>query len=101
MTTRKPVRSRICRWSLAVVGAAYVFALGVYVIGAFGLCGQIRSPLAGVFLIPLGLPWNLAIDSLPEATWPWLAAAAPLINLGILATLCCFPGFGRQPRSSD
>ena len=88
MTRRKPAPSRICRWSVAILGAAYAFALAVYLIGEFGLFGQIRTPLAGVFLVPLGLPWNRAIDSLPEATWPWLAAAAPLINLGILATLC-------------
>lgn len=82
--------SRICRWSVVVLGAAYAFALAIYLIGTFGLFGQVRDPLAGVFLVPLGLPWNRAIDSLPEATWPWLAAAAPLINLGILATLCRF-----------
>jgi hypothetical protein len=51
-----------------------------------------------VLLVPLGLPWNRAIDSLPEATWPGLSAVAPLINLGILAALCRFLGF-RRPSS--
>jgi hypothetical protein len=57
-----------------------VAAVGLWGIGTFGLLGSERGPLAGVFLVPLGLPWNLLIDAFPEPWWPWLAAAAPLIN---------------------
>lgn len=38
------------------------------------------TPLAGVFLIPLGLPWNLPIDPFPEALYSWLAAGAARLN---------------------
>lgn len=70
--------------------ALYAVALMVWLVGTFGLFGQPTDPLSGVFLIPLGLPWNKFIDSLPEPFWPWLAAAAPLINCGILLFLCRF-----------
>ena len=43
--------------------------------GTFGLFGTERDPLAGVFLLPLGLPWVLAIDLFPEPLWPWLTVA--------------------------
>lgn len=62
----------------------YVFALVLLAVGTFGLFGQERDPLSGVFLVPLGLPWNLALDWASEAARPWLAAAAPLLNLGLL-----------------
>jgi hypothetical protein len=88
MTCHPALLSRICKWFIAIIGAAYLFALALYLMGTFGLFGQGRDPLAGVFLVPLGLPWNLAIDLLPEITWPWLGAAAPLINLDLLASLC-------------
>lgn len=93
MTGCKPLSARICGWAVALFAAAYAFAVAVFLIGELGLFGQDRDPLAGVFLVPLGLPWNRAIDSLPETSWPWLAAAAPLTNLGILAALCRFLRF--------
>ena len=88
MARRQVLPIQICRGFAVVFGIAYAIALGVYLTGEFGLLGQTRGPLAGIYLIPLGLPWNLAIDSLPEPTWPWLAAAAPLINLGLIVLLC-------------
>jgi hypothetical protein len=33
--------------------------------------------------VPLGLPWNHMIDVFPEPFWPWLGAAAPLVNIAI------------------
>lgn len=78
----------ICRWLIGVFAVAYVAALAIYLIAEFGLFGQPRDPLGGVFLIPLGLPWNLLVDRAPEVLWPWLAAAAPAINLLLLAALC-------------
>jgi hypothetical protein len=36
----------------------YVLALGLFVVGTFGLFGSPSGPLADVFLMPLGLPWN-------------------------------------------
>ncbi|MCT4371520.1 hypothetical protein CLG85_014810 [Yangia mangrovi] len=71
-------------WALVL---AYVVALGAYLLGQFGLFGTPKDPLAGVFLIPLGLPWNRMIDVFPETSWPWLAALAPLLNILLVALL--------------
>jgi hypothetical protein len=80
----RPDADRICRWALWTFGAAYFAALALYGIGERGLFGQPRDPLAGVFLVLLGLPWNRAVDLAPEPLWPWLAAAAPALNLLLL-----------------
>jgi hypothetical protein len=78
----------ICRTVAATVAVLYAVALGLFAIGAWGLFGQPRDPLAAVFLLPLGLPWNRMLDPFPAAWVPWLVAAAPIVNLAILATLC-------------
>ncbi|WP_082181786.1 hypothetical protein [Aestuariivita boseongensis] len=57
-------------------------------IGTYGLFGQEQDPLSGVFLLPLGLPWVLLLDGLPEPLLPWSAILAPLLNLAILILLC-------------
>ena len=85
--SEEPV-TRVCRWSVRAFALAYVGALGLYAIGTLGLFGQSRDPLAGVFLVPLGLPWNRVVDLAPEPLWPWLAAAAPALNLALLAAAC-------------
>jgi drug/metabolite transporter superfamily protein YnfA len=79
---------RVCGVVAAVFAVAYAFALAVLLIGTFGLFGAERDPLSGVYLIPLGLPWNRMIDPFPEWLWPWLGAAAPLVNLAILLLVC-------------
>lgn len=66
----------------------YLVALVLLLIGTFGLFGQERDPLAGVFLVPLGLPWVVWMDGLPDALLPWVGIFAPLINLAVLALLC-------------
>lgn len=76
--------NRACRWGVRLFAAAYAAALLLYAIGTLGLFGQPRDPLAGVFLVPLGWPWNRAVDTAPEPWWPGLAAAAPLLNLLLL-----------------
>lgn len=78
----------ICKWVVRIVGVLYLVALALLLIGTFGLFGQERDPLSGIFLLPLGLPWNLFVDLAPEPAWPWLAAASPLVNLLILVGLC-------------
>ncbi|TCO71557.1 hypothetical protein [Rhodovulum euryhalinum] len=80
--------TRAC--TIVTVGFAllYLVALGLFAVGTLGLFGAERDPLAGVFLIPLGLPWNRLVDTFPEPLWPWLAAAAPLLNVAILTALC-------------
>ncbi len=79
---------RACHLVWWVLLAFYLLALGVFAIGTFGLFGEARDPLSGVFLIPLGLPWNLLVDVFPEPLWPWLAAAAPVLNLVLLRLIC-------------
>jgi hypothetical protein len=78
----------ICQIAVAVLLLAYVAALALLLIGTFGLFGQERDPLSGVFLMPLGLPWNQWLDVFPDAMRPWLAALAPVVNLAILKFLC-------------
>ncbi len=78
----------MCRIIVRIFGALYLVALVLLLVGTFGLFGSERDPLSGVFLMPLGLPWNQLIASAPESTLPWIAALAPLVNLGILSALC-------------
>ena len=76
--------------SLAVIAFSvlYALAVGLFIIGTFGHFGSPSGPLAGVFLVPLGLPWNLVLDVFPEPLWPTLAALAPALNLIILVLIC-------------
>lgn len=78
----------VCRTVLAILALLYITALILFVIGTFGLFGSPQGPLAGVFLVPVGLPWNLMLDGVPEGARPWLAALAPLLNLVVLLALC-------------
>lgn len=71
-------------WAIRIAWVLYLVALALLLIGTFGLFGQERDPLAGVFLVPLGLPWILWIDALPEALKLWAAILAPLLNIAIL-----------------
>ena len=67
--------------------AAYVFALGIFLISVFGLFGTERDPLSGIFLIPLGLPWIRLHDVFGEGLRPWLAILAPAFNILLLLAL--------------
>lgn len=77
-----------CKWLIGIVGVLYLVALTLLLIGTFGLFGQERDPLAGVFLMPLGLPWVLWFDGVAEGFKPWVAILAPALNLVILASAC-------------
>jgi len=87
----------MCRVIIWVFALLYAFAVALLLIGTFGLFGNERDPLSGVFLIPLGLPWNLLVELAPEALWPWLAALAPAVNLVLLWVLCRYLRSGRAP----
>ena len=80
--------SRVCRFLLFGFLLLYLAALALLAIGTFGLFGSERGPLAGVFLVPLGLPWILLIDFFPDALHPWLGAGAPLANLFAIWLVC-------------
>ena len=81
-------RARLCRWIVTAFAVLYAVALGLLAIGTFGLLGQARDPLSGVFLLPLGLPWTLLGGAILTDPPPWLLVAAPLLNLLILAAAC-------------
>lgn len=75
--------TRVVTWILGFFLLLYAAALLLLAIGTYGWFGQERDPLSGVFLLPLGLPWNLLADRLGI---PGTAAAllAPLVNAAIL-----------------
>jgi len=74
------------RWAFWIFLALYVAAFFLFLVGTYGWFGSERDPLAGVFLVPLGLPWNLLGDRL-GLTSPILAVLSPLLNAGILLWL--------------
>jgi len=81
----------ICRLLIGVFALAYIFALGLLVIGTFGLFGAVKDPISGVYLIPLGMPWNsFLFRSAPEVMMPWIGILAPALNLAILIIICRF-----------
>lgn len=80
--------SVICKVASALLILAYLFALALYLASTFGLFGAQRDPLSGIFLVPLGLPWNHFADLFPQPLWPWLGALAPVINIALLLGLC-------------
>jgi hypothetical protein len=78
----------MCRWFVWGFVVAYAMALALFAVGQFGLFGNERDPLAGVFLIPLGLPWVFWAGRLPEVVRPVAAALTPLVNLALIVALC-------------
>ncbi len=80
--------NRLCRVFLSIFAGAYLLPIALLLIGTFGLFGNAKDPLAGIFLIPLGLPWKLMLGKVPETVRPWLAAGAPAVNLAILWLIC-------------
>lgn len=79
---------RICRFVLIVLTVAYFLALALLAIGTFGLFGAEKDPLSAVFLVPLGLPWILMVDGLPEGLRLWAALLAPALNIALVKLVC-------------
>jgi hypothetical protein len=79
---------RLCRIAVILFALLYLAALFLFFVGHFGWFGQERTPLAGVFVVPLGLPWNLWLDGLSEAVRPVAAGLTPIFNIAILAAIC-------------
>jgi hypothetical protein len=75
--------SKLMLWLARIWTLLFAVALALFLIGTFGLFGSDTGPLAGVFLVPLGLPWIRFVDIFPETLWPWLAAITPLANITI------------------
>lgn len=80
--------SRTCRLVLIGFAVLYAAAFLLFLIGTYGWFGSAQGPLAGIFLIPLGLPWNQLLGGLPSAALPAAAIAAPALNLLLLWSLC-------------
>lgn len=79
---------RFCHYALMTFAVIYFAAVTIFAIGTLGLFGADKDPLAGVFLMPFGLPWNLALDPFPEGIRPMAAALAPAVNLLVLWAIC-------------
>jgi hypothetical protein len=80
----------VCRIATALFVLLYAAALFVFAAGTWGWFGSEPDPLAGVFLVPLGLPWNRLLDFTSDSMRPILGVLAPAINLAIIAVLCSF-----------
>lgn len=74
------------KWVFLVFAGLYAIALLLLLIGTFGWFGQEEDPLSAMFLLPLGLPWNVLADRIGMPGVLSLAAA-PAINAGILLWL--------------
>lgn len=83
---------RLCRFAVFGYAALYALAFALLLVGTTGAFGSPTGPLAAVFLLPLGLPWNLWLDPLPVALQPAAAALAPAVSLLLLWALCHWRG---------
>lgn len=75
--------------------AIYLCALGILAIGTFGLFGQEQDPLAGAFLLPIGMPW-IAIADRAGMQGALVVILAPLVNLALLMAMCRLLGRARH-----
>ena len=71
------------KWAFLIFVGLYLVALLLLAVGTFGWFGQEQDPLSAVFLVPLGLPWNVLADR-AGLNGPLVAILAPLLNAGIL-----------------
>lgn len=71
------------KWAFFIFVGLYCVALALLGVGTYGLFGQEQDPLAGVFLLPLGLPWNMLADQVAPGS-AITAILAPLVNAAIL-----------------
>lgn len=74
------------KWAFILFLLLYAVALFLLSVGAFGWFAQEKDPLSGVFLMPLGLPWNMLADRFGFGGW-LTAVLAPAINAAILYLL--------------
>ena len=77
----------ICKEVIGLFVLLYVIALLLLAVGTWGLFGAERDPLSAVFLVPLGLPWNLLLDRFVVSGSALVGILASAINLVILALL--------------
>jgi hypothetical protein len=85
----------LCRMVVRAFGLLYLAALAFTGISALGWFDFAPAPLAGVFLVVIGLPWTLAAALFPDQWQSLVAALAPLVSLVLLWTYC------HRPRRRD
>lgn len=90
MTAQASMTRRSCRWITLMLLTLYLIALGLFLTGTLGLFGAERDPLSGVFLMPLGLPWNMSLNILdvPAPVKLLIGVLSPVLNLIILRIIC-------------
>lgn len=95
MTTQTHTAGSAARWLCHMLvrafGLLYLAVLAMQGIAALGWFGFAPKPLAGVFLVVIGLPWTLAAAWFPDGLQPLVAALAPLVTLVLLWTHCHWP----------
>jgi hypothetical protein len=65
----------------------FILALAVFASNMLDLFGQTPSALAGVYLLPFGLPWNLLGTELDDPFPLMFGLGGPLLNMAILWSL--------------
>jgi hypothetical protein len=88
---RRSAARWLCRMVVRGFALLYLAALAYTGVSATGWFDFAPAPLAGVFLVVLGLPWTLAAAWFPDSWQPLVAAAAPLVTLLVLWTYCHWP----------
>ncbi|WP_141728172.1 hypothetical protein [Devosia insulae] len=88
---RREAARWLCRMVVRAFGLLYLLALAFTGISATGWFDFAPAPLAGVFLVVIGLPWTLAAAWFPDPLQPLVAAVAPLPTLILLWTWCHWP----------
>jgi hypothetical protein len=88
---RRSAARWLCRMMVRSFALLYLAALAYAGISATGWFDFAPAPLAGVFLVVLGLPWTLAAAWFPDPLQPLVAATAPLVTLILLWTYCHWP----------
>lgn len=71
------------KYAFIIFMVLYAAALFLFLVGTYGWFGQEPGPLAGVFLMPIGLPWNV-LGSQTPLPGPVVGLLAPAVNAGIL-----------------
>lgn len=81
----------LCRMTVRAFGLLYLAALAFTGISALGWFDFAPRPLAGVFVVVMGLPWTVAATWFPDHLQPLVAALAPLVTLVLLWSWCHWP----------
>ena len=84
----------MCNWIKWIFAGAYVIALLLFALRALDLIAPERDYISGGFLLVLGLPWTLFLESLGKIyelvglSPTVLATLSPAINLAVLFSIC-------------